>query len=92
MTSSFDVKNTLVALAITLLTLPAAQAASMARTDYTAEKARIGDTFKADKTRLRPDDGQCQGCLPRRSQGQARQDLIVRAVPAGDGPADRTWP
>jgi hypothetical protein len=53
MNHSFQFKNTMLALAITLLALPAAQAA-MAKTDYSAEKARIGDTYKADKAACSP--------------------------------------
>jgi hypothetical protein len=35
--------------ALTLLALPVAHAATIAKTDYTATKARISDSFKADK-------------------------------------------
>lgn len=33
-----------------LLVVPAAQAATLSKADYTADKARIGDAYKADKS------------------------------------------
>jgi uncharacterized protein with LGFP repeats len=47
MTTSFNFKASLIV--ATLLALPVAQAATMAKADYTADKTRISAEYKADK-------------------------------------------
>jgi len=49
MTKTKHIKLSLLAAAAAMLTLSAAQAANIARTDYAAGKTRIGAEFKADK-------------------------------------------
>ncbi len=47
-------KSSLLAAALALLSLSAAQAATMPKADYTASKGRISDTYKADKAACAP--------------------------------------
>jgi hypothetical protein len=49
MNQALRFKSSLLAAALALLALPAAQAANMTQADYSAGKSRIADTYKAEK-------------------------------------------
>ena len=79
MTRSFNFKATLLVAAVLLL--PAAQAATMSKSDYKADKTRIGEEYKTEKSACGSQAGNAKDICVEEAKGKekvARAELEFR--------------